>query len=94
MSAPIKAGDLVMVVRSHCAAQEAGIGGRIYVAEGYGDSTPIACWHCHGDYGEGMPQIAMTSSKGTKCFHPAAWLKRIEPLSTPEHVENREELTA
>lgn len=88
----IEVGDLVMVVRCHCAEQEADVGGRIYVVESFEEPSTIECAQCGDHYGKGLAQVAFTNSRGIKGFHPTAWLKKIDPLSDP--ITQDEEITA
>jgi hypothetical protein len=97
VSEPIKVGDLVMVVRGHSCFMDF-YGGIPFVVDGllapYGGGH--MCKLC-GMLNAGPNEVAATglSYKGKRDVRaPVSWLKRIDPLAEPEHVETNESIPA
>lgn len=87
MSGPIKVGDLVMVVRpAPCCGGTGSAMGRIHRVSGF--YPYIECVACKA--------IVLDAAllDGRFVGQPLCRLKRIDPLTDPESIEHREELTA
>jgi hypothetical protein len=87
MSEPIKAGDLVMIVKDFCGCDI----GEIFVAgeiQNRFNSLQV-CNEC-GTYGD-TPILRTRRLKG---WYPVSWLKRIPPLSELDDVRQDEEIHA
>lgn len=86
MSGAIKAGDLVIVVATHC---DESILGRIVPVDSVGAYPNCWCTHCNSHV---SGPIAMLN--GQWWGVPTRWLKRIPPLEELEDVKQDEEITA
>lgn len=89
MSEPIKAGDLVMLVRADCEHEAKNIG-RIFVVPALRHDTSHCpkCWHQH------EAQWHAVSDKDSGHGWPLRNLKRIDPLPESERTPQGEEITA
>lgn len=99
MSEPIKAGDLVIVVRDCCGNSL----GRIATVEQTNPADDWAalwqCGVCRATLKSAMslvrlPEISAAPEKPSRGWWPTAWVKRIPPLSELEGENRKEELTA
>lgn len=89
MSEPIKAGDLIQVVRSCCGV----FVGHVWIVEKVGPlrANVLECNACN--FSSNSPGLLAFNDHwqpGTAWVLPVAWLKRIPPLSELE-VERRDE---
>lgn len=94
MSDPIRAGDLVQIIRKFCEEHDDHGLGRIYVVESIEPAFDFGCRRCrdvrlsngellaYGDVGKGYG------------FYPVSCLRRIPPLSELEDVKQDEVITA
>lgn len=91
MAEPIKVGDLVMVVRGHaCTIDDfGGIPFRVTAIRRLRLSV-YCCRRCGTDGIHAGPYYVPHEGAGI----PFEWLKRIPPLTEPETVERRDEVTA
>ena len=89
MSEPIKVGDLVVVVRTCCAARYAESGGIVTRVREIVQSE-YYCWDC----AEKGTLRALLDISGKYNAAPLFWLKRIPPLDELEGEKRDEEITA
>lgn len=86
MSEPIRVGDLVMIVHTHCNHKSLGAIFRVgYIGRAYG-----ICAVC-------KEFLGMRSFAGVNQYEystPLSWLKRIDPLSDPQSVKTTDKVTA
>ena len=86
MSEPIKAGDLVQVVRWPCCGVYLGRVFRVdFIGEG---SSEYLCKKCGGAHGAAT---AMHAEDARNCF-PVPYLKRIPPLSELEGQPTQQDI--
>jgi hypothetical protein len=88
MSEPIKAGDLVVVVRWPCCSGEVGW---IFSVKELRTSSDGWCLRCGSKTGHTGAQLKASDGLG---LVPVAWLKRIPPLSELEGERQDEALVA
>ena len=88
MSAPIKRGDLVVVVRDCCGNY---LGHTFTTAETRVGRGNVYCEMCGFYHADGT---LFFRRAGTRRGYPAAWLKRIPPLQKSETVKREEEIHA
>lgn len=89
MSEPIKAGDLVQVVRPCCSHQ---LDQTIFVV---GEVVPSPCIaFCRGCGHEAPAGTLVARVEESAIGKELAWLKRIPPLSELEDEKQREEIEA
>lgn len=89
MSEPIKAGDLVMLVRADCEHEAKNLG-RIFVVPALRHDISH-CPKCGHQYGA---QWHAVSDKDPGHGWPLRNLKRIDPLPENEDIRHDEEMTA
>ena len=85
----INAGDLVMVVRTCC---DSFVRTPVFVVtsvDSFGLDGRNTCNFC----GAFMP-AEMQANDAKNYGYPLSWLKRIEPLSEPQHVDESQKVTA
>jgi hypothetical protein len=97
MSEPIKAGDLVMVVRGH-ACVLAVIGGIPFAAPAILQSEHCGLWKCRRcaarDIPGGKPYVSMPIQDAKTVDIPVSWLLKIHPPALDETTDTPEEITA
>lgn len=84
----IKAGDLVQVIAA-CPCGYTKFLGHVFTVESIVQGE-VQCNGCGRNYG--IAKGAIRADRGG--YYLLRYLKKIDPPSTPEHVEHREELTA
>jgi hypothetical protein len=87
MSRPIKAGDLVVVLRNHCSDASVGL---ILRVENVEPNDRLHCRKC-GAPMPGWPMVARVERPYGTCYAPLPWLKRIPPLDELDDVKREEE---
>jgi hypothetical protein len=85
MSEPIKAGDLVQVVRHPCCGAYLG---RVFVVGIKSKETDAYCSACRAD----LPWGYWVQRGSTKEGYDVTWLKRIPPLDELEGTKRKEKL--
>lgn len=85
MSEPIKVGDLVMVLRTHCRSREEGA---VMTVTNLAFPKTGTCWGC------GKELIACAAELDGAGWNPLQWLRRIPPLDELERDQIVKELTA
>lgn len=90
----IKAGDLVVQVHPHCSIGGRYLGVPFVVGEARLSTPTWVCTRCNGVGSQAMIVVAreLRNSKGGPFAIPMAWVRKIEPLSDPEHAESGREL--
>ena len=89
MSERIEGGDLVMVVGPiQCCRKYTFVQGLVFRVGAFDIIGSWACIHC------GSPMTGLPVAQGDGHTIEVARLKRIPPLTEPDSIEKREELTA
>lgn len=92
MSQQIAPGDLVRVVKSHCAAAWEHEAGKYFVAvTGAYKLHPkdfIRCDLCGEEFSHGDTVVVTERCPGRDGGHPAAWLRKVPPLTEGEIAED------
>jgi hypothetical protein len=86
----IRAGDLVMVVRSPSHVCTERFIGHVYRVSAVGTHE----WECRLCGYEATELFACERSGDPEEGFPAAWVQKINPPAISSHTENKEELTA
>lgn len=89
MSEPIKAGDLVMVVRLSPCCRKARLGFPFTVLDVRIAKGKYHCWHCKATLPKGL-----VASYGKNSVVALWRLKKIDPTAEQTDTETRKELTA
>lgn len=94
---PIKSGDLVMIVRHHCAAGVHLSAGYIFTVgetDAFSVGDMMICEACRAtlDVPLGEPIAQPDHKRGNEQWIPSAWLKRIPPLTRKQRDEEMGEI--